>query len=364
LKHPSFLKFIYKNCPKIFSEFLVYLSTNDEIFTKQSSIEITKYIDDISFYDDGDLYKLLQAIIPVLAINDQYQMLRFNILIGYPQVIVEEPNSRSNLPYFGYHNMSEYSSKVYEMKGMINIRNTCCLMKKILSLKSREKAPIENHLLLLEACITNKPLLKYLRNMPSEEPYYEDFIQWGVTIINHYTSKYDNPVYLNALKAVVEKINQSLGTVLSDPNILKNHKGFVGKFLHKDIKREEFSLVYKNDGFFIIQCNYYTNVLTFNSTKEIDYSKSRSYYGASMYEDEKINEKNETEDIENNLVTNDNVIVIDLTDKPNLEREWFRKIIPTLSQGKKIVVQNKNKVENATFNLIRFVAFNSIIIFL
>lgn len=349
MKHPSFLKFIYKNSPQLFTEFLIALSTNNEEFTIQSCTEITKYIDDIAFYDDSELYKLLNAIIPIFQINDEFQMMRFNIIIGYPQMIMDEPNSRSNLPYFGFNNMSEYTSKVFEMKGMINLRYTSCLLKKIISIKSREKAPIEIFLLLLNACITNHALLKYLRHLPHEEPYFDDFIQWGITQVTHYTNKYDNTNYINMLKSIVEKINHVLPVLTQNTDLLKDFKSFTGKYLPKDIKKEVISLISKTDNLFILKCDYYTNSVTYS--KDLDFSTSRAYYGSNA---NKIKYELDPEPLE----STDEFKVFDMSERNNNEREFFRKIIPIL-ETKPVVVYNKQKIEDVHHCLTRYIAFNS-----
>jgi ubiquitin carboxyl-terminal hydrolase 34 len=357
LRHPAFLKFIYKNNPKIFTEFLVNLSHNDEEFTIQSCIEITKYIDDITFYDDSEFFKLVNAIFPILAIEDDLQVTRFNIIIGYPQVFVDEPNSRSNMPFFGFNNMSEYTSKVYEMKGLINLRNTCCIIKKMLSLKSRDKAPMDIFLLIMNECITNHALLKYIRNMVVEEAYYEDFIQWGITLVTHYTNKFDNTTYLTMLKGIVEKINKILPDVSNNPDILPGFKGFVGKYLHKDIKKEEIQLIHKSDSLYIIRCDYWTNTIQYS--KDLDFTTSRASYS---YSPSKVDgSKTLDPEFKGNSQTDDHVI-IDMNEKMNNEREWFRRIIASLESGKKVTTYNKYEIEGATKTLIRFIAFNSIFI--
>lgn len=42
------------------------------------------------------------------------------------------------------------------------------------------------------------------------------------------------------------------------------------------------------------------------------------------------------------------------------DREFFRRVLPDLTSGKKVIVQNKFSVKNATSTLIRYVAYNSI----
>ena len=169
LKHPAFLKLIYKNSQKIFCDLLCKLNKDDLEFTKMSCLEITKFIDDISMYDENETFKLVNSILKILEIEDNYQYLRFNILLGYPQLIVEEPNFKSNLPHFGYYLFKDNQGKYIEIRGLYSIRNTSCLMKKFFSLKFREKTIIEVFLIILNAARTNLPLLKYIRNLNAED---------------------------------------------------------------------------------------------------------------------------------------------------------------------------------------------------
>jgi len=169
LKHPSFLKLIYKNSQKIFCDLISKLNKNDYEFTKLSCLEITKFIDDISMYDESETFKLVNSILKILEIEDEYQILRFNILLGYPQLMVEEPNYKSNMVQFGYNLFKENQGKFIEIRGLCNIRNTSCLMKKFFSLKFREKTIIEVFLTILNASRTNLPLLKYIRNFNAED---------------------------------------------------------------------------------------------------------------------------------------------------------------------------------------------------
>lgn len=169
LKHPAFLKLIYKNSQKIFCDLLSTLSKDDFEFTKMSCLEITKFIDDISMYDENETFKLVHCILKILEIEDDYQYLRLNILLGYPQLIVEEPNYKSNQPQFGFYLFKDNQGKYVDIRGLYSVRNTSCLMKKFFSMKFREKTIIEVFLTIMNAARTNLPLLKYIRNFNAED---------------------------------------------------------------------------------------------------------------------------------------------------------------------------------------------------
>lgn len=169
LKHPAFLKLIYKSSQQIFCDLMTRLNTNNLEFTKLSCMEITKFIDDITIYDEGETNKLVDCIIKMLEIEDEHQLLRFNILLGYPHLMVEEPNYKTSSPFFGVSLIKENQGRYIEIRGLYNVRNTSCLMKRIFCMKFREKTIIEIFLKLLNAARTNLFLLKYIRNFNAEE---------------------------------------------------------------------------------------------------------------------------------------------------------------------------------------------------
>ena len=160
---------IYKCSEEIFCDLLIKLNRNNYEFTKTSSLEITKYIDDITGYDENEIFKLVKCILKILEVEDDYQILRFNILLGYPQLMVEEPSYKTNSTLFGYGLIKENQGKFVEIRGLYNLRNTSSLMKKIFSIKYREKILIEVFLMMLEAARTNLYLLKYIRNFNAED---------------------------------------------------------------------------------------------------------------------------------------------------------------------------------------------------
>ena len=169
LKHPNFLKLLYRSNDKIFSSFLTRLSREDDSFTMSSCSEIIKIIDEISTNDDNELVKLFIAVKDCLNIKDSYQMMRFELIIGYPQIIVNEPiNSSHIFPLFGINKFNELDQKYFDYRGLINSINTSCFMKKIYS-GIKTKVFIELFLEMLLACTYNHSFLKYLYKMPSED---------------------------------------------------------------------------------------------------------------------------------------------------------------------------------------------------
>lgn len=170
IKHPNFLKEIYKLNPYVFSELTIKFSFNDYEFTLTSCREILKNIDEVVVYDDNEIHKLFNSILPILAINDDLQRIRFELLVGYPQMLMDELNMKYNMPYFGFNKMTDKESKLYEFKSLIQNKQSCCLIKKIYNLRYREKICSEIFIEFLEEAVKNQGLLKYIIQMPSEEP--------------------------------------------------------------------------------------------------------------------------------------------------------------------------------------------------
>jgi ubiquitin C-terminal hydrolase len=369
LKNPNFLKFIFKNCDRVFSALLLNLNYEDEEFTLQSCVEITKYIDEIYAFNGGDFVKLFYSIIPLLNLKDSLQRTRFEIIMGIPQIMIEESSGKSPFPYIGYHNLSDERSKLIDHKGTINLRNMCSVVKKMYLLKSKDTISVQIFLAILEACTENRELLKYIRKMPAEEPLFESFIEWGVAVINSYGRSEQN-VFYEKLKEHVSKINPSLEKVMSDPDILPGFKSFIGRFIMKDIKREEIALIAQKDNLFLFSVEYFGNYLSLN--ENIDYSHSKSYVGGgSLLEDEeKIKKENNDGEINsNNILEEENLkseeipedtYVIPAESKLNLsEKEFFKIILPRFTDYKKVVVENKGSVPNSMSLLRRYVILNS-----
>lgn len=169
LKSTSFLKIIFKNNDKIFSELLYNLNKDNEDFTIQSCIEITKYVEDLAVYDDKEILKLFKAIIPILGLKDKFQMQRFEILLGVQQFSFEDSNYRYCFPSFGYHKIGDDNAKLFEFRGTYMNRSTCSFVKKLFSLKNRDSITCELFLCMLEAASENNELLKYMKLLGSEE---------------------------------------------------------------------------------------------------------------------------------------------------------------------------------------------------
>ena len=364
LKSPNFLKFIFKNCDKVFSSLLVNLNYEDIDFTIQSCVEMTKYIDDIYTYNSQEFVKLFDSIIPLLDIKDSYQRMRFEIILGIPQCIIDDTIGKNSMPLIGYHNLSDDKSKYFEYKGSINLRNTSSVLKKLFLLKSKENVAIQIYLSILEACTLNFELLKYIRRLKAEEPLFDDFIEWGVALINS-LGKNESNIYYIKMKQYVSQINPILDKVMSDTNILPGFRGFMGKYLIKDLKREEITLIAHKDNVYLFELDYFGNFLTLD--EQIDYSQSKSYVvGGSMNlleeDDEKVAKEAQDKIIDESenlseVAENEQLVSADLK-LGMTEKEFFTKILANFTMYKKIIVENRYSVPEYRSLMKRYVIFN------
>jgi hypothetical protein len=357
IKHSHFMKFLFKNNENIFSRLLLDLSYQNEEFTKKSCNEITKYIEDIGLYDDTELLKLLHAIEPLLALQDNYQKIRFEYIIGFPQIIIEEPTNKYVFPYFGFHKMRDESSKVYEYTGLTNHRLTSCLMKKLFNIRGVEKAPCEIFLNILEAADKNPYLLKYIRFMPAESIIDGDFIMWGVQSIKRVTKKYSTN-FDERLENVAQSINNKLSSIFYDNEILHSFKGFIDinqKYLITDVVREEITLVSQKDNVYLLQIEYFTTVEKVDENLSLDYGLSKS----NDYGEEEKEEKIKAEDY-NKFTENETSVMIDQVYKIPDEKEFFKHILVHFTQGKKVIVKAQKATEAPVYpTFIRYVVLNS-----
>ena len=168
LKSPEFLKNIYKVNISLFSEFLVVLSKNDEVFTNQSCYELTKLV--ASRYNEREILNIYKAVNSILLLKDSYQKIRFEILLGIEQLTFTDSNYKYNFPSFGFHNLKNHFEPHIEYRGTMANDESCCFLKKILNLRGQPSLVCELFLLMLETASNSPELLKYLVCCLSQEP--------------------------------------------------------------------------------------------------------------------------------------------------------------------------------------------------
>ncbi len=152
------------------------MNNNNEDFTIQSCIEITKYIEkrELYSYSEIEVIKLIKSIFPKLGLKDKYQLQRFEILLGIQQLAFDESLFTYNFPAFGYHKVGDENAKLFNFRGAYNNSSTCSLMKKMNKRNSSDEIVGKVFLILLEEARTNQELLKYLKLLGSPEPVTEE----------------------------------------------------------------------------------------------------------------------------------------------------------------------------------------------
>ena len=81
----------------------------------------------------------------------------------------------------------------------------------------------------------------------------------------------------------LQKKLENIETVLCDSiqtflemNKNKPINAYINNYLHSDIKREEVSLLVKNNDKYLLKFEYFTAIIEYESFKDVDYSKSKS----------------------------------------------------------------------------------------
>lgn len=121
--------------------------------------------------DTQEFIKLARSLVTILGINDKYQRIRLEAILGFPQIIIEEVSQRHNFPVFGYNKLPNCNQKWLEIKNIFNYNNfNTSLISKLYYFSSNERTICEVFLIILEAAITNHALMKYIRYLPKEEP--------------------------------------------------------------------------------------------------------------------------------------------------------------------------------------------------
>ena len=173
IKHFSFLKILLNHNENAFSELITMISYKNEEFTLNICNMLIKLIETFNYSDIKDIVKVIRSIQLFLNINDNYQQIRLEYLLGYPQMIVNEPNNKYKLPILGYRKISNTKSKWLEVRSVTNSQqDSTNIIKKLFSYSSNESFVVEVMSILFERCIDNKFLYFYLNKYLIEEPIY------------------------------------------------------------------------------------------------------------------------------------------------------------------------------------------------
>ena len=96
---------------------------------------------------------------------------------------------------------------------------------------------------------------------------FNSYINYGITLINN-GKRTGKENYLDDLKGIVSHLNDLLSNQM-DKVLIPGFNSFLGKYYHKDIKREIYELIYANEGIYIFKVDYYTSkVMEFNEQDE------------------------------------------------------------------------------------------------
>jgi len=142
---------------------------NNEIQTIELSQNWLKQIHRLGFQDDkNEIIKLFESLKPFFRIKDELQQVRFQMLIGIPQLNFEEMRYNYGFPTFGFH-VNERQH--IEYISLIETSDTCCFLKKIFyCFKNHDFIMTEFFMKLLEECVYNFEMLQYIVSIPSENP--------------------------------------------------------------------------------------------------------------------------------------------------------------------------------------------------
>ena len=360
LNSPYFIKFILKKDKALFAELACSQMRDDKYKTQNIMMELGKMIEDVAYSDENEIIELFKVIKPLLLIDDALQLYRFCCLLGYPQIKFDVYHYNYSFPCFGYNIMADKNGKCFEFKSNFRGRNYSCLLRKLMLFSEKELFTIEFILCMMEASVDNIALLKYLKSIPVDQPLHKNLFEYGIVLINSYTKRTENDSYKKRLREVAEKLNSRMGLTV---NVLPELSGFNSNWLHYNIKFEEVCYIWEKHDCYILQIDYYTSTIQYNSDLDIDFRGSISYKKVSdedLYDEAEDSLKGltEKEDIEQ-YATQEHILVVSSDIKPYLEREFFSKYIKQLKEGKTIKVVNPLKFDDYSHTLTRFVAFNS-----
>jgi hypothetical protein len=171
MKLPSFLRYLFKLYPVQITELIIILSKNNYDYTMRICYELMKQIEELPYLEPAEFVRLAKIVVNLLSIEDKYQRIRLESLLGFPQITIDDVNERHKFPVFGYNKLPNNTQKWIEFKTIFNKNmNNQSLLYKLYSFQNNSRTVAEVFLILLESSITNHTLLKYMRYIPKEEP--------------------------------------------------------------------------------------------------------------------------------------------------------------------------------------------------
>jgi len=202
--------------------------------------------------------------------------------------------------------------------------------------------------------ISSQFLLKIF-NIQSTLIYNNSFIAWGYNKIRQHAIQTQIKIYEERAKQYMVNLSKDL-----DINqCIQGFNGFVGNYLHGEIKQEIVEFLTCHDGLYFVKIEYVTSVvpLVSNQLVNLSNSVSRSISLNEFFDKEKT-EVDESQNLENDPHL---TWVIDSSERPFNERDFYKMVIGAIQihSVKKVIFQNKKKVDNPKSTLIKYVVFNS-----
>jgi len=118
-----------------------------------------------------EFVKLTKCLIEIIEVDDKFQRIRMESILGFPQVIIDDVNDRHHFPTCGYNRIPNSTQKWLDIKTTNNTQNNSpSLIQKLYHFSSNERTVCEVFLIILEASLKIPCLLKYIRYIPKEEP--------------------------------------------------------------------------------------------------------------------------------------------------------------------------------------------------
>lgn len=171
IKNHAFIKCLFKSVdPTQYMELISLFMRDNENLTYLVCQDILALLNIVGYNESHELYKLVKILVPILSIDDELQSVRFEIIFGYPQLMVDDPNDRHKFNVFGYRKVNEASARWLEIKNPCSnsyqMSNT--LIKKLYCY-SNDSSCYEVYFAILQAASNNPALLQYLWNFNVEE---------------------------------------------------------------------------------------------------------------------------------------------------------------------------------------------------
>lgn len=196
----------------------------------------------------------------------------------------------------------------------------------------------------------------------------------GIAKIKEYTKRSQVKTYYDKLFEIVTDINTILPNINADYKVLGGFKCFFGKYIHKNIKREIYSILHSEKDLHVIKVEYFTDVIEVKDLEECQFGLKKHYLTKSQDKEnvvdsqdnsgaeisKEIMQQMEAEEL-SSLYPKEECRLLDLEQKHENEIMFLNEYIDIMKREKiKVVVNSCEDVQNYSSNFIRYFAYNSI----